>query len=896
MDALRSLLSDLSAPLTTAAAAAAATAAAPLPPYQHEALISALSVAFCRFTVPAAPGGEPRSRRLALAALLGLATARLGYRHVCALEAWSYLAPLALGRLGRRAGGEGKAVTASSSFSALLVLALTGLASLLPAHLHSRGLLLPLLLPAPLLSALDAAFPVTELRAAHRIAASFAGPDVLERSLAYLLWVTAHVQVGMGYLGIGFLREEQSRRNRLVRMEAAADAQEDEEEDADKKPMGKGEEEEEEKAKHAKEREGRRMESRLRASASFRRSASPFIFLTVLPYMMQVIFFGNANLFAYTCVRDDIHRRVRIAGALGTDAARLSALERSESSFGPGAYAAAMDVVVQTSYDAFNRKLFSLPKLLLLPGAVLRQPLLLAQVLPLVFLSDLFKARLVAGVTRRVEELDRAAKDVRAVRQKVEAYDLRSAELLQRSGPGAAAFTRARWEGLTSRYQDLRARSDLLQRTRSYFRWLQRNFIFSALIDCALAQLIAVGRIAAAEIYVFSRAIEDTVDLLLMRSRSESELATMMAEIGRMEELRAVWDGSEGRTLLPCRIGSGQGDRGGIVLENLSYRRGTAAVKSDRSELPPGIYAVTGANGSGKSTLFRVLMSCSTNDRPVDLPPSIEVNSGALDEDEDLDADAGGDGNTCPAGEGEDNGECAAGMSITMPSADVSEISQTFYWPLHTRPIDWIYQDHLEDMGEAERTGRVERVADALMELAFSQTGAAPSDGASDGGDRTAGSAAGGEGGGEEGDGEPSSSSASASASAPTEDLHSAARSKLIADLEEEKEDWFTDLSGGQKSKVELVRKVFLRDSCPGVLLIDETMAPLDPSSKAMVMSRIRTFCGESVVLVIYHTDVGRSVAGGAGEAEDVECVPSNDFFGHNLHVEDQMLTMRPMC
>ena len=63
-----------------------------------------------------------------------------------------------------------------------------------------------------------------------------------------------------------------------------------------------------------------------------------------------------------------------------------------------------------------------------------------------------------------------------------------------------------------------------------------------------------------------------------------------------------------------------------------------------------------------------------------------------------------------------------------------------------------------------------------------------------------------------------------------------------------------------------------------------------------MVMSRIRTFCGESVVLVIYHTDVGRSVAGGAGEAEDVECVPSNDFFGHNLHVEDQMLTMRPMC
>ena len=43
---------------------------------------------------------------------------------------------------------------------------------------------------------------------------------------------------------------------------------------------------------------------------------------------------------------------------------------------------------------------------------------------------------------------------------------------------------------------------------------------------------------------------------------------------------------------------------------------------------------------------------------------------------------------------------------------------------------------------------------------------------------------------------------------------------RLLKILQEEREDWFSELSGGQKSKVELVRKVFLREHCPSVLLI----------------------------------------------------------------------------
>ncbi|OEU20603.1 hypothetical protein FRACYDRAFT_180638 [Fragilariopsis cylindrus CCMP1102] len=114
-------------------------------------------------------------------------------------------------------------------------------------------------------------------------------------------------------------------------------------------------------------------------------------------------------------------------------------------------------------------------------------------------------------------------------------------------------------------------------------------------------------------------------------------------------------------------------------------------------------------------------------------------------------------------------------------------------------------------------------------------------------------------------------------------------------ELEEEKEDWFNDLSGGQKSKVELVRKVFLMDECPHVLLIDETMAPLDPRSKSLVMAKIKSFCAGSVVLVIYHTDVGRDKES-EESGEVIECVPSNDFFDGNIHVEDKMMHLRPVC
>lgn len=71
-----------------------------------------------------------------------------------------------------------------------------------------------------------------------------------------------------------------------------------------------------------------------------------------------------------------------------------------------------MDTVVSTSYDIFNRKLFSLPKLMLLPGIIIKQPVLLAKIFPFIFASDFVKGRVVAFMTSTIERLEKESKEV----------------------------------------------------------------------------------------------------------------------------------------------------------------------------------------------------------------------------------------------------------------------------------------------------------------------------------------------------------------------------------------------------------------------------------------------------------------------------------------------------
>lgn len=261
-------------------------------------------------------------------------------------------------------------------------------------------------------------------------------------------------------------------------------------------------------------------------------------------------------------------------------------------------------------------------------------------------------------------------------------------------------------------------------------------------------------------------------------------------------------------------------------------------------------------------------MSCSSNDNPIDLPDSINLFSPSepLEEGATTEFDP-----VCLEGENVANdASCSDAIDssgkkaiprahIEMPDAHVVEITQHFYWPLHTRPIDWIEQRHHGVDADLQKVAW--RIAGELHSLEFFQPAST------------------------------TPNSTNPDEVFPVSDAIEAEEtiSKISEELLDEKDDWFGQLSGGQRSKVELVRLVFLREKCPSVLLIDETLAPLDPRSKQLVMNKIKMFCAKSIVIVIYHADVG-------SDDNEAACIASSNFFDRNIHLENGDVHIRDVC
>ena len=111
--------------------------------------------------------------------------------------------------------------------------------------------------------------------------------------------------------------------------------------------------------------------------------------------------------------------------------------------------------------------------------------------------------------------------------------------------------------------------------------------------------------------------------------------------------------------------------------------------------------------------------------------------------------------------------------------------------------------------------------------------------------------------------------------------LHEDGNNNLESILNITQDNWYEMLSGGEKIKVELIRQVFLKDTCPDILLLDEIFGPLDPNTKLTVMNEIKDFCPESTILVIYHNEK--------------ECV-DDGFFTDNLHFSNGEANFRDIC
>ena len=287
--------------------------------FPYQAVAAAIAVAFFRTTVYSTR--EPWVIRYLFGILLAALTyARKSYELIFAVEIFSY-SFVVLAALQSR--WNIKASLDRFLYGMIGLLSAAGLSYML-AHCLVTGILLELfqvITPNFIIRGLYYLIPIQECMDAYEMIQSLALPqDILPSQLAHLLFVTFHIQTGMGFLGIHFLKKEQERRNLLVRMDVSNE-EEDEKDIASADGVnGTKEGSKATTSNTATTKEAKKAAAKMARSRRFQRTAIPFIFRTALPYMLQIIAYGNLNFFCFHCLCHDLHRTVRWHQTLAHDA------------------------------------------------------------------------------------------------------------------------------------------------------------------------------------------------------------------------------------------------------------------------------------------------------------------------------------------------------------------------------------------------------------------------------------------------------------------------------------------------------------------------------------------------------------------------------------------------
>jgi len=576
----------------------------------------------------------------------------------------------------------------------------------------------------------------------------------LRSSTMELVLITACVQIGIATLGITLLRRSQDRKNALLTVGGP----------------------------------------QLNAKG-YVRHVLWFMLTAALPYMIYRTVMENVNGFAYGRWMYELELGVRIEAFFpktGAHNGRLLLAAASESNLTVDGYTTSVTSLAEHSYRLVERKFFSLPKLLLLPAMLARQPMLVATAFPAAIGLDFARAHVMGKLTSRLERIRRRRQDLKNLQTKIEQHDSRNEDLIQHTG--FKNMTEAQWRKVATEIRHLEKQLDTLQSVKSFANHLYIVDFVTPGIEIVMAFLLEMSHITISDISLYIRVVEDAIDVLLTRTRQEGVLAQMKTSIRRIDELQDGLDRTLAREGVLC--GTDTSDE--LLVRGLKYQRGNTIVHIPDLKLPPGIYAVTGPNGCGKSTLFSVLTSCSSNVTP--LSGGVEIL--ALD-------------------------------TLILPSDNLVWITQQLYCPLFVEPSKWFFQQMDSDQLE-----HVEEVMSNLFaELEFRKN-----------------------------DNEGSSNEVS------------------LEELYVVQDDWYRGLSGGQRCKAEFIRQVFSRKSCPRILLVDETFAPIDTQSKKLVQQKLKKFCAKSVVLVIHHTE------------QNEECVPSGGFFDGNVRFANGIVKLTATC
>jgi hypothetical protein len=224
--------------------------------FPYECLTAGIAVAFFRMTIKSRPD-EPLLLRLFFSATLAsMAYLKQPYAMIGAIELFSFIVPYllltanvsnVLHRLGWLQPSKQSSSSSSSSSSSasttttttttavttlvrLLLIAMSAMGSLVVSHVLHSDLFVPTLqawTPTGIQSIVLYMIPIAEMQQAYDTIALFVDRKVLHQQFATLLFVTFHVQFGMGHLGIDFLTREQTRRNDLVRLDMSPESNPD---------------------------------------------------------------------------------------------------------------------------------------------------------------------------------------------------------------------------------------------------------------------------------------------------------------------------------------------------------------------------------------------------------------------------------------------------------------------------------------------------------------------------------------------------------------------------------------------------------------------------------------------------------------------------------------------
>ena len=254
------------------------------------------------------------------------------------------------------------------------------------------------------------------------------GGEAARGRLWRLLFVTLNVQLSLGYVSIWYLRHSQERKLALTDL---------------------------------------RPSNTEAAQNAFAWKVVRFIAFVGIPYMLQRTVFENVESFVLGRFAAQCHHEVRLQWLFRDGGVHLAAIHAG-GTHSPSTHSAAMDTVVQQTHAFVSSKLFSVPKLALLPGVMRKSPSTLLAVLPLVVAVDFVKSGAEAYLTSSIEEIGRLASETASLRSKVEEHDLKHADALRRNGPEAQRFTKKKWAELTLRYQALWLQSASLQGCRNF--------------------------------------------------------------------------------------------------------------------------------------------------------------------------------------------------------------------------------------------------------------------------------------------------------------------------------------------------------------------------------------------------------------------------------------------